>query len=183
MLWRKLVALLSVFVYQSDLTHAALVERRIDDTQGDSATGLRPVYLPAEGVWNGLDCSQCQLKPDIARVFGGTYSEATYRPARGIVSVDIQFEGVAIDVYFILAPFSARLTTLTECLFILDGGEPATFRYQPGAEDTEFIYEHSVFSRTDLPDANHTLRITVPEVPHELFLNFDYAIYMYAGLF
>ncbi|TFK19158.1 hypothetical protein FA15DRAFT_222209 [Coprinopsis marcescibilis] len=70
----------------------ALQIRTIDDTYGDSVTGIRPVYTP-DGGWADHDCSGCAFKPSPAEVFNGTYHESTYRPQIGPLTIQITFKG------------------------------------------------------------------------------------------
>jgi hypothetical protein len=85
--------------------------------------------------------------------------------------------GTAIYVYFILPNTVAPgITTQTECNFTLDGQAAGSFFHAPNAS-FEFIYNALVFSRSNLPNATHTLNISTSGVDHDVFINFDYAIY------
>lgn len=68
-----------VLFLASSTTRAALVNRTIDDTFGDSVTGQRPVYLPTS-PWAGSNCTTCAIVPNKALAFDGTWTAATYNP-------------------------------------------------------------------------------------------------------
>ena len=72
-------------------TGAHLVNRTIDDTNGDPTTGLKPIYLP-NGPWNGPSCTGCaiQVNPNASMAFDGTWTAASYNPGL-INNVNITF--------------------------------------------------------------------------------------------
>ena len=65
-------------------TNAKTVTRYIDDTSGDSVTGLKPEYYPLDGnVWQDQTCrlvGGCKIVPDPQLAHNRTYHAATYRP-------------------------------------------------------------------------------------------------------
>lgn len=178
---------------------ASTTIRTIDDTTGDSVTRERPVYLPAGGVWKDATCRGCAVQPDPSRAYGRTWTAATYSPS--IDNMTIQFEfrgessthdnlqldshsyliGIALDVYFILANSIADVetTSVTKCDFILDGVAAGSFLHTP-SPNTEIQYNALVFSRTGLANEAHTFVIRT-SADHDVYVNFDYAQYMYVS--
>ena len=73
-------------------TRALLVNRTIDDTNGDPTTGLKPIYLP-NGPWNGASCSGCAINPNQSLAFDGTWSAATYNPGLKNMNITFSFIG------------------------------------------------------------------------------------------
>lgn len=69
------------------------VNRTIDDTQGDSESGSRPVYVPATGFWEDATCRGCAIQPDPAQAFKGTWTAGTYNPTIPEVSISLSFTG------------------------------------------------------------------------------------------
>jgi hypothetical protein len=86
------LGLLFFFFFEGSI--AAEVNRTIDDTTGDSVTGIRPIYLPQTlGVWEDATCKGCAIQPDRTRAFKGTWNAATYNPDLQSVSVELSFKG------------------------------------------------------------------------------------------
>lgn len=77
-------------------THAALVNRTIDDTAGDSVTLQAPTYQPAS-PWGGPSCVGCAIVPDRALAFDGTWHAATYHPELLNVNITISFTGAELS--------------------------------------------------------------------------------------
>jgi hypothetical protein len=76
MLVRRVVLVLFLAL---SMPRAALVNRTIDDTFGDSVTGQTPVYLPTT-PWAGPSCTTCAIVPNKSLAFDGTWTAATYNP-------------------------------------------------------------------------------------------------------
>ncbi|TFK22986.1 hypothetical protein FA15DRAFT_495642 [Coprinopsis marcescibilis] len=167
------------FFHLFQTTFGAIVNRTIDDTFGDNETRELPRYLPNRNRWNDADCSGCSLRPDTDEAFRNTFMESTYSPSTGPVGIELRFEGIAIYIFLILANFGGDgITTITDCDFILDRGEPVAFTRAPDLTRTDFDYNVLAFSRTNLPNANHTLLIEIGDrVNNNAYINFDYAIY------
>ncbi|KAK7467659.1 hypothetical protein VKT23_004712 [Stygiomarasmius scandens] len=158
------------------------VNRTIDDSRGDSATHQLPVFLPdTNGVWEDQTCSSCAIKPDKSLAFDGTWTAATYHAAIGNISVTFDFHGTAIYIFFILANDQGPgITTVTECNFTLDGTFAGHFLHQPTASlDLQYNDNAMVFSKTSLSNENHTFQISTTGVNHDVFVNFDYAMYTF----
>ena len=84
-------------LHLSSLALAVIVNRTIDDAAGDYVTGRKPTFSPltAAGypVWQNQTCTDCAIHPDLARTIGNSYTETTYNPGMGRVSISIPFEG------------------------------------------------------------------------------------------
>lgn len=155
----------------------AATNRTIDDTLGDSVTGSRPKYSPVPGVWEDATCKGCAIQPDPSLAFDGTWTAATYNPNIS-TSIELNFKGTAIYVFFILANNVAPgITTVTECNFTVDGLPRGNFVHQPDMTNFNLQYNQMVFSITDLLNIDHTLLIATSGVDHNVFINFDYANY------
>ncbi|THV03980.1 hypothetical protein K435DRAFT_962113 [Dendrothele bispora CBS 962.96] len=157
------------------------VNRTIDDSLGDSVTKQRPTYFPASGVWDDETCSGCAIQPDRSLAFDGTWTAATYNANLGNVSVTFNFHGTAIYIFFILANNQGPgITTVTECNFTLDGTVVGHFLHQPSNSlDLQYRDDAMVFSKTGLSNENHTFQISTTGVNHDVFVNFDYAMYTF----
>ncbi|TFK21302.1 hypothetical protein FA15DRAFT_672689 [Coprinopsis marcescibilis] len=146
----------------------------IDDQRGDSRIGgSRPIYLPL-GRWEDQNCLECLDKPDARRTHDGTFTQTTYDRGGSLVSIDLAFEGTAIDVYFVLVNELLRGTVVTELNITLDSRENTSFTYTPDRPSATFEYDRNVFSSGQLPNGNHTLVISTGS-----FVIFDYATYTY----
>lgn len=155
----------------------AATNRTIDDTLGDSVSGVRPNYFPSAGVWEDATCKGCAIQPDPSLAFDGTWTAATYNPTIN-TSIELSFKGTAIYVFFILANNVAPgITTVTECNFTLDGILHGKFVHQPNETNFDLQYNQMVFSSENLLNINHTLVISTSGVDHDVFINFDYANY------
>ena len=71
-------SLISVFWAFSLVLATVQINRTIDDTYGDSATGLQVVYSE---FWNkGQVCSGCAVQPDPSKAFEGSWHDTTSGP-------------------------------------------------------------------------------------------------------
>jgi hypothetical protein len=195
MLPMRLPVACSLLLTVLQFASAASVNHSIDDTNGDSVTGAKPIYFPPTGVWAGADCVGCAIQPNPSLAFDGTWTAATYNAQLGLTSIVLSFTGkpssylldvdkcqtpctgTAIYAFFILANTVAPgITTQTECNFTLDGQAAGNFFHAPSSSYA-FIYNALAFSRSNLQNANHTLNISTSGISHDVFINFDYAIY------
>ncbi|KAJ7456582.1 hypothetical protein FB451DRAFT_1098704 [Mycena latifolia] len=157
------------------LSYAASTNRTIDDTDGDSVTGAVPTYTPSSS-FAGPSCSGCAIQPSTDDAFDGTWSAATYNSGLGSMSISMDFTGIAIYVYFILANDEGDgITTTTKANFSIDGTSAGTFTHTP-TSSTDLQYNALVFSQTGLSNAAHSLLIST-EGADDIYVNFDYAIY------
>lgn len=91
----RLIVLALSLTLLPHLAWAAIVNRTIDDSSGDSLTGLKPEFLPknVSGLWKDQTCSDCRINPDVRLAFGNSYTAATYSPQLGRMSIVIPFNG------------------------------------------------------------------------------------------
>ncbi|PFH51669.1 hypothetical protein AMATHDRAFT_58420 [Amanita thiersii Skay4041] len=179
-LWRS--SLFLVLLYSFSCC-ARLVNRTIDDSLGDSETGFRPIFRPVTpGVWEDQTCKSCFIQPDRRKAFDGTWTAATYNSGLKNISVTLEFPGVAIYVFLILANRGVQegTTTLTECNFTLDGIHAGAFSHQPDLTTVNMEYNATAFAATGLSNDTHQLIISTNDVDHDVYVNFDYAIYTFS---
>ncbi|TFK62492.1 hypothetical protein BDN72DRAFT_386309 [Pluteus cervinus] len=162
----------------SNSAMGALVNRTIDDTVGDPVTGFIPIYMPPTGAWADASCKGCAVQPDPTLAFDGTWTAATFRPEDfKSMSIELQFTGVAIYVFFILPNFSGNgTTTKTGCRFVLDGVPAGDFQDTP-TSSTDMEYNALVFHSENLSNTTHDLAIVTDGFNEHIFVSFDYAIY------
>ncbi|KAF9269680.1 hypothetical protein L218DRAFT_283529 [Marasmius fiardii PR-910] len=165
------------------LVQGKTVPRLIDDTYGDRETGMVPSYYPKDSsIWQGNDCTLenggCLIVPEKNRALNGTWMAATYRTNMQNLGLTLQFEGTSISVYFILANDVGKSTavTRTDCNFILDGVLKKQYSHLPTSQ-LGLEYNVEVFNATGLENKLHTLEISTGKLDHEVFMNFDYAMY------
>jgi hypothetical protein len=80
------------FLFLLRITIAAKVNRTIDDTYGDPATGIMPTYLPQTGSWANASCGGCMIKADPNVAYDGSWTAATYHSG-GSVAIELPFTG------------------------------------------------------------------------------------------
>ncbi|KIL67158.1 hypothetical protein M378DRAFT_160158 [Amanita muscaria Koide BX008] len=105
---------------------------------------------------------------------------ATYNPQMQNMSITLQFTGVAVWVFFILSNANQHgptITTNTNCNFTLDGLHAGVFVHNPDMSTLNLVYNATAFSATGLSNTSHQLIIMTNDVPFNVFVNFDYAIY------
>ena len=81
------------------LTVVSAEIRTIDDTYGDSVTGVLPAYSDTN-CWNPNPCSICTLQPNASRTYNGTWHDTT-RSLSGEFSV-----AKSIEISFIGESFA-----------------------------------------------------------------------------
>ena len=82
-----------VLGYLAQFSAATLTNRTIDDQNGDSVTGVVPIFLPA-GSWSqGSDCQGCFVQLDTTQVHDGTWHDTTYTPGGDPKIINISFNG------------------------------------------------------------------------------------------
>ncbi|KAI0673167.1 hypothetical protein C8Q78DRAFT_704138 [Trametes maxima] len=156
-----------------------LVNRTIDDQEGDSVTGALPNYLPKR--WNtGQTCSTCNIHPgiiDASQAFDGTWSDMTYSGAGWPDQVvAINFTGSAVYVYNILVNTAiADTDTFTNLTFYIDGEGVGAFSHEPDGTSLA-IYNVPVYTNSSMPYGPHSLRMVSTGIKAALAL-FDYLVY------
>lgn len=97
------VTLFFAVLHPASTAYAALVNVTIDDTNGDSVTGLLPSYVASEDDWNRQSgCSGCWSHLDTSSVFDGTWHSATFDAGHATAkAVNISFTGNLSAVDFL----------------------------------------------------------------------------------
>lgn len=67
--------------------------------------------------------------------------------------------------------------------FELDGVSADTLAYNPNPSGPTYLYNQTVFSKTDLSNTDHTLVIAAVQGSGPSLLLFDWAIYTYVAAF
>ncbi|KAJ7117458.1 hypothetical protein C8R44DRAFT_790759 [Mycena epipterygia] len=171
------VLLFYIFLTRVALCIANLSNRTIDDTRGDSETGLLPVYSPVANFSLNSNCSTCSIKLDPAQVFDGTWHDSSQLRDGPPVSITLSFNGTAIYVFCVLANAVEHTVTTSDFLFTLDGSARDTFTHEPSSSP-DFIYQANVFSATGLKQGPHQVVLTTDNAAGSLLL-FDFAIYTF----
>lgn len=165
------------------LATARLVNRTIDDQNGDSVSGAKPTYAPsidpASNWTQGADCTSCFLLPnkviDVSQAFDGTWHDSTYHPGDPDHTIDAAFTGTAVYVFFIVPNFVQSTTTLVNVTFSIDGSLYGLYEHIPDTSST-VLYNQLVFSTTDLVNTDHNIEIRASGSNASLIL-FDNTIY------
>lgn len=186
-LHRHISPLLLPLLSLSSLSGAAarLVNRTIDDENGDSVTGVKPVYAPSDNpssLWTqGATCTTCNLAAntviDVSQTVDGTWHDATYKgPANPPYTIDASFTGTAVYVYFIVPNFVPRTATYVNLSFLIDNVLYNQYEHVPDPNSTTIMYNTLVFHTTDLVNTNHNIEVRASG-SNESVLLFDNMIY------
>ncbi|KAI0722587.1 hypothetical protein C8Q76DRAFT_365887 [Earliella scabrosa] len=157
-----------------------LVNRTIDDQNGDNVDGTMLSYYPASEWAQGSTCRGCGVHPGIVdprQTFGGTWHDSTYHPGGGEHGFTVTFTGTAVYVYHLVANVIPYITTLTNVNFYLDSQPVGQFVHYPDPLAPNIIeYNVLVYSTTDLPNTRHDLIVYASGDEDSLIL-FDYVVY------
>ena len=177
--------LLYVLAMAAAFTAGASVNRTIDDQQGDSITGVVPVFLPSK-AWNiGQTCTICAFRPndpiDVSAVFDGTWHDTTHIGATDPKTIQINFTGHAVYVYHILPNYLIEgIVTSTNLAFYIDNEIVGLYNYTPTGTSPDTIppihYRVPVYANDSLAEGEHTLLIGASGETETLIL-FDYVVY------
>ncbi|KAF7310042.1 hypothetical protein MIND_00377200 [Mycena indigotica] len=158
---------------------AELRSRTIDDTNGDSATGVVPFYSPANQFSQNSNCSTCRVVLDPSEVHDGTWHDSSQTPNGPPVSISLSFTGVSLSIFCILANFIDNHTiSQSSFAFFVDGNPSGTFLHVPDKSTTDFIYGANVFSVDGLEQSEHTVILATNSAAGSLLL-FDFASYTF----
>lgn len=174
---------LALLLLTTRLAHSGAVNRTIDDEFGDSVTGDRPVYRPADQWHEHAQCPQCgvTMAADASKAFQQTWHDTSYEP-NGLdpdgVSIEMSFTGTAIYIYSLVANAIPPTRTFMWFNFTIDGVQmsQSAFIHSPDPNGDKILYNQLVFSQTGLHNTPHTFSINATGVLESLVL-FDYAIY------
>ncbi|KAF9002731.1 hypothetical protein BDQ17DRAFT_1425686 [Cyathus striatus] len=137
-----------------------------------------PIYILDTGKWNNQMCRACAIQPDPLKAYSGTYMAMTYHPEQQNASITMEFEGIAIYVFFILPnKQKSSITNFSAVNFTIKGEIVGNFSHSPDFSITKILYNQMVFSKTDLPNGMHQLVVSTTLDDMSIFINFDYAIY------
>lgn len=194
------LSFLIIIIQTFSFAFSLRTNRTIDDTYGDSATGLQVAF---SNNWNtGQLCPGCGVQPDANEAFEGSWHDTTtpglsdaahnvtmrfvgeYRFSSSIPRLEMGLNtGTAIWVYCILVNSGHHgVTIYTNASFELDGALAGTYQHDPNPQDDQYLYNNVVFHKDDLSNTEHTLVITVGNGSPSLLL-FDWAMYTYVHLF
>ncbi|EJC99736.1 uncharacterized protein FOMMEDRAFT_148590 [Fomitiporia mediterranea MF3/22] len=155
------------------LTHALAQNITVDDA---ATTGVVPQYLPAPSFTQGATCTGCGAQPDASRAFGGTWHDATFTPGDGIAkAIELDFNGSAIYIFFILANTIQFVDTVTNMNFIIDESLVGSFVHEPSTS-TDFQYNVPVYVNESLSNGQHHIRMEAAG-NHSALILFDYLVY------
>ncbi|KAJ7694652.1 hypothetical protein B0H17DRAFT_1199171 [Mycena rosella] len=166
---------LCAFFVQVALSTSTLVNRTIDDTKGDSVSGLLPIYSPPAQFSPNSNCPTCKVRLDPARVFDGTWHDSSQLRDGPPVSVALSFNGTAIYIVCVLANTVKDAVTSSDFVFTLDGSRNGSFTHKP-TSSPDYIYGANVFSVNGLEQGPHEVVLTTDNSTGSLLL-FDYASY------
>lgn len=82
-------------------------------------------------------------------------------------------EGFAVDVFFILAGLNlpTGVTVSTTLNISIDGQHETSFSYDPSiSKDTDYQYNSSIFSASNLKDGQHTIVLSASHQVESLLL-------------
>ncbi|KAH9930961.1 uncharacterized protein B0H18DRAFT_872467 [Fomitopsis serialis] len=154
--------------------------RTIDDTYGDSVTGVLPTY---GANWNaGQTCSGCAVQPSPSGTYRGTWHDTTSDNPNSTTghAVTLEFTGTAISVYCILVNSGSPYVTIASYIsFEMDGDPAGTYTHNPdtSAGAAQYVYNATVFSQTGLSNASHTLLMNATQGSQASLVLFDWAMY------
>ena len=167
---------------------AISINRTIDDTYGDSVTGLKPQYGPpsswTESSQCGILCDILSLDIDVEKIYNGTWHESMYDTGDQTSWVSVKFNGTAVYVFNIIVDTDVDLeesilgfTTDTNVVFFLDDAPVGQYTHIPDNSD-EVLYQVPVYTNTSLHNGEHTLVMHTGRDTDSLAL-FDYIIYTF----
>ncbi|KAJ3868851.1 hypothetical protein EV359DRAFT_31348 [Lentinula novae-zelandiae] len=157
----------------------------IDDEDGDSVTGLVPIYTPSNFWQQGDLCTICLLAFDPIQMFHGTWHAITHQPPDPAATVEFNFTDmwISLDVYCLLPNFILEdgpledYTSTYNLSFALDG-QPVgqSFTHQSDFSG-HTQYNVSVLSLSNLSQVLHTFTMIGASTVDRLTIQFDYARY------
>ncbi|KAI1790963.1 hypothetical protein LXA43DRAFT_890118 [Ganoderma leucocontextum] len=175
-------SLLSCLLLRIVPVSTGLVNNTIDDTIGDSTTGLQPSYFPPDSWAQGQQCSTCNIHSgttadtiDVHQVFDATWHDSTYSVGGPEHGVAVSFIGTAVYVYNIIVNQIPGTTTFTNLTFWIDNALVGSYTHVPGGT-TVFEYGVLVYSNTSLKNQEHFFTMSAGGANESLIL-FDRIVY------
>ncbi|KAI0714741.1 hypothetical protein C8Q76DRAFT_727913 [Earliella scabrosa] len=176
-----LQAIMPAVLWIETFTIATPINRTIDDFYGDSVTGLRPTYSPANQWISGDQCRGCDATPLIngTAAFNRTWHDSTYHTDQLARDIMLRFTGTAVYVYHIILNKGNNplTTTLTNLSFYMDDVYVGNYTHQP-EDNHDVLYNVSVYVNTTLINKPHVLHIRA-DGPQASLILFDYAEYTF----
>ncbi|PIL31267.1 hypothetical protein GSI_05965 [Ganoderma sinense ZZ0214-1] len=155
-----------------------MVNRTIDDQNGDQVTGKVPIYTPAGGWTQGSHCNGCGINISIGvdpgELFDGTWHDTTVHPNGPPHAITMNFTGSAVYVFNMIANHVAHVSTATHLIFSIDGQRVGTYDHIPD-NTSAFYYHVPVYTNSSLPYGEHDLQIVADGSQLSLVL-FDYVV-------
>ncbi|KAJ8095668.1 hypothetical protein PM082_022926 [Marasmius tenuissimus] len=176
------------FLYSFRAVSAAVQQGTIDDETGDSFSGVRPIYFPAQSWYQGARCSvNCQRHSSLnnSLAFSGTWHAPLRDATRSTSGVYFHFLGTALSVQYILPnpslPIRSHPSPQYTLQFILDDVKlTENFTHVSDSSDS-FQYNVSVFSIANLPNKKHSFTILSTSNVDGSSPLFDYAMYLFSS--
>ncbi|KAJ3780572.1 hypothetical protein GGU10DRAFT_300898 [Lentinula aff. detonsa] len=164
----------------------ALEESRyIDDQDGDSVTGIVPIYTPSTYWQQGASCVLCGFDPDPSKTFHGTWHDITHETTDPPATVEFGFTGITLDVYCLLPNFEFEgglfedYTSSYNLSFVLDGQPVGQIFTHKSDLSGDIRYNVSVLSLSNLAPVPHTFAMIGASTVDRLTIQFDYAKYTF----
>ena len=199
------LAILSwVIILRFTWISAILINRTIDDTLGDLATGQVPLYT-GDNSWNsnsanGSPCPECGYHPETSQLLDGTWHDGSSFVGKKM-QINISFTGtcaatifsyivhrhgidigVAVYTYFVLFSNSGELTHVN---FTLDDQPPVDYLHNnsfPNLGNATFQYNQTTFAKDGMTNTSHTLIISCDGLDTlGSVILFDYAVYTWVN--
>ncbi|KAJ3995092.1 hypothetical protein F5050DRAFT_1769584 [Lentinula boryana] len=159
--------------------------RYIDDQDGDSVTGIVPIYSPSTYWQQGASCFLCEFDPDPSKTFHGTWHDITHETADPPATVEFGFTGITLDVYCLLPNFEFEgellgdYTSNYNLSFVLDGQPVGQIFTHESDLSGDIRYNVSVLSLNNLAPVPHTFAMIGASTVDRLTIQFDYAKYTF----
>ncbi|KAJ3749549.1 hypothetical protein DFH05DRAFT_1440412 [Lentinula detonsa] len=159
--------------------------RYIDDQDGDSVTGIVPIYTPSTYWQQGASCVLCGFDPDPSKTFHGTWHDITHETTDPPATVEFSFTGITLDVYCLLPNFEFEgglfedYTSSYNLSFVLDGQPVGQIFTHKSDLSGDIRYNVSVLSLSNLAPVPHTFAMIGASTVDRLTIQFDYAKYTY----
>lgn len=157
--------ILWLLVLLSSWCTARLINVTIDDTNGDQRNGKQIQYN--DGWQQGNGCDSCTAKPGPASsAWDSTWHDTTAQPDGTPESptndslriASVSFAGTAVYVSCITTGSSVSPDGNSDMTFYIDDVFAGVFEQSPN-NNTSYNFGTIVFSKTDLADGNHTVRL------------------------
>ncbi|KAH9842355.1 uncharacterized protein C8Q71DRAFT_827037 [Rhodofomes roseus] len=162
--------------------------RFIDDTYGDSVTGVVPTYS-SDDCWDSCalnNSTACFLQPDPSKIHNGTWHDTSTDSCPGQPdnpaghSVTFNFTGTSLQVYIVTVNQGPQAWQ-TNLSFNLDGEISYSEYFKSFKGDTyAFAYQVAIFTTSSpLNNTLHTFTMTALQNPTLSTVLFDFAAYTY----